>query len=82
MCIRDRDEYRQPLAAKGIGLSWTDEALGALCQKAEGGKFGARDLRRVIRKEVEDPLAEKMIAGERLAVVTVDAQQGQIALKV
>ena len=26
------DEYRQPLAAKGIGLSWTDEALGALCQ--------------------------------------------------
>ncbi len=76
------DEYRQPLAAKGIGLSWTDEALGALCQKAEGGKFGARDLRRVIRKEVEDPLAEKMIAGERLAVVTVDAQQGQIALKV
>ena len=76
------DEYRQPLAAKGIGLSWTDEALGALCQKAEGGKFGARDLRRVIRKEVEDPLAEKMIAGERLAAVTVDAQQGQIALKV
>ena len=45
-------EYKEPLAAKGIGLSWTEAALALLCEKAKGGKFGARDLRRVIRKEV------------------------------
>ncbi len=74
-------EYREPLAAKGIGLSWTDEALALLCAKAKGGKFGARDLRRVIRKEVEDAIAERLIAGEPLAAVTVDAEGEEIVLR-
>ena len=68
-------EYKEPLAAKGIGLSWTQEALELLCEKAQGGKFGARDLRRVIRKEVEDRLAEKLIGGELLDAVCVDAAE-------
>ncbi|WP_367926181.1 AAA family ATPase, partial [uncultured Ruthenibacterium sp.] len=34
------NEYKAPLAAKGIELSWTEAALEKLCQKAEGGKFG------------------------------------------
>ena len=74
-------EYKEPLAAKGIGLSWTDEALALLCEKAKGGKFGARDLRRVIRREVEDALASRIIAGELLAAVTVDAENGGIVLR-
>ncbi len=74
-------EYQEPLAAKGIGLSWTDAALTALCCKAEGGKSGARDLRRVIRKEVEDPLAEKIIAGQPLAAVEVDAEGEAVVLR-
>ena len=75
------EEYRAPLAAKGIGLSWTDEALDALCQKAQGGKFGARDLRRVIRKEVEDGIAEKLISGQLIASVKVDAEEEKIVLR-
>ena len=59
-------EYKEPLAAEGIGLSWTQAALALLCEKAKGGKFGARDLRRVIRKEVEDAIAGKIISGEPL----------------
>lgn len=74
-------EYKEPLAAKGIGLDWTEEALALLCEKAKGGKFGARDLRRTIRKEVEDGLAERIIAGEPLAAVTVDAEEGAIVLR-
>ena len=69
------------MAAKGIGLSWTDEALDALCQKAQGGKFGARDLRRVIRKEVEDGIAEKLISGQLIASVKVDAEEEKIVLR-
>ena len=75
-------EYKEPLAAKGIGLSWTEAALALLCEKAKGGKFGARDLRRVIRKEVEDPLSEMLISGKALTSVQVDAQDGAIVLRV
>ena len=74
-------EYKEPLAAKGVGLSWSDAALAVLCRKAEGGRSGARDLRRVIRKEVEDPLAEKIIAGQPLTAVAVDAEDGAIVLR-
>ena len=75
-------EYKAPLGEKGIGLSWTDGALALLCEKAKGGRFGARDLRRVIRKEVEDPLSEMLISGRALASVQVDAQDGAIVLRV
>ncbi len=73
-------EYKEPLAAKGIGLSWTEAALALLCEKAKGGKFGARDLRRVIRKEVEDAIAGKIISGELLTAIEVDTQDGDIVL--
>ena len=73
-------EYKEPLAAKGIGLSWTEAALALLCEKAKGGKFGARDLRRVIRKEVEDAIAGKIIRGEPLTAIEVDTQDGDIVL--
>ncbi|MEG2843142.1 MAG: ATP-dependent Clp protease ATP-binding subunit, partial [Ruthenibacterium sp.] len=56
-------EYKEPLDSKGVALTWTDAALTLLCKKASGGKFGARDLRRVIRKEVEDKIAEQIING-------------------
>ena len=73
-------EYKDPLAAKGVGLSWTEAALALLCEKAKGGKFGARDLRRVIRKEVEDAIAGKIISGEPLTASEVDTQDGDIVL--
>ena len=73
-------EYKEPLAAKGIGLSWTEAALALLCEKAKGGKFGARDLRRVIRKEVEDAIAGKIISGDPLTAIEVDTQDGDIVL--
>ena len=73
-------EYKEPLAAKGIGLSWTEAALALLCEKAKGGKFGARDLRRVIRKEVEEAIAGKITRGEPLTAIEVDTQDGDIVL--
>ncbi len=50
-----------PLEEKGITLRWTDEAAAILAQKAHGGKRGARDLRNVIRREVEDKIAEILV---------------------
>lgn len=74
------EEYREPLRAKGAELSYTPAALEALVQLAQGGRLGARDLRRVIRREVEDPLAERLLTGGLGAAVTLDAQNGKLVL--
>ena len=73
-------EYSAPLKAKGTELTWTDDALSLLCKKAEGGKFGARDLRRVVRREVEDKLAERIIAGTAPAALEIAAEGDSIVL--
>ena len=78
------DEYKPGMDAKGIAYSYTPAALKALVKKAEGGKFGARDLRRVIRKAVEDPAAERLIDGTLSSgsTLVVDAgENGEIILK-
>ena len=78
------DEYKAGMEAKGIAYSYTPAALKALVAKSQGGKFGARDLRRVIRKAVEDPAAEKLIdgalaSGSSLVVDADDA--GEVVLR-
>ena len=78
-----RDEYKPSREAKGFAYSYTPAALAALVHKSQGGKFGARDLRRVIRKAVEDPAAEKLIDGTLASgsTLVVDADEnGEIVL--
>ena len=72
------EEYRQPLQDKGITLSYTPATLQLLCAKASGGRFGARDLRRVIRKEVEDPIAELIVSGGTQSEICLDAADGKL----
>ena len=78
------DEYKPGMEAKGITYSYTPAALKALVQKSQGGRFGARDLRRTIRKAVEDPAAERLIDGTLASggTLVVDADEnGEIILK-
>ena len=78
------DEYKPSMDAKHIAYTYTPAALKALVAKSQGGKFGARDLRRVIRKAVEDPAAERLIDGTLAAggSLTVDADEnGEVVLK-
>ena len=78
------DEYKPGMKAKGIAYSYTPAALKALVQKSQGGRFGARDLRRTIRKAVEDPAAERLIDGTLASggTLVVDADEnGEIILK-
>jgi len=55
------DEMVEPLAEKSIIFKYDDKALNKIADKAFGGKFGARDIRKVIRKEVEDKVAAIII---------------------
>ena len=45
-------------------LTATDEALALLAEQGYDSDFGARPLRRVIQQRVEDPLSDRLLAGE------------------
>ena len=74
-------EYVKPMEQKGIALTWDDAALAVICEKADGGKFGARDIRRVIRKEVEDRIAEAIVDNIAISKVHVTAENGEIKVE-
>ena len=54
-------EYIDSLHEKGIDFAFDDKACKYLADKACNGQSGARDLRNLIRKEVEDKITEQMI---------------------
>ncbi len=54
-------ELKDPLAEKGIKFGWDDEAAALIAHKAYGKRSGARDLRTVIRKEVEDAISLRLV---------------------
>ena len=54
-------ELRDSLASRGLALVWTPEVRQLLCKKAFSITYGARNLRRVIQKELEDPISELII---------------------
>ena len=74
------NEMKSPLEEKHISLRYTNEALKTIAHKAYGQKLGARDIRRVIRNEVEDKIAELLIdKGEgAVSAVAISADNGEI----
>jgi len=54
-------ELRDSMAEKHIRLSWDESVLGFLSDKAFSIKFGARNLRRMIEKEIENPIASAIV---------------------
>ena len=76
-------ELKDPLAERGITLAWEPAVPPVLAQKAVGGKRGARDLRNVIRREVEDKLASYVVehGDTALQTVTLVTQNDTVTLK-
>ena len=54
-------ELKQSLSERGLELTWEDEVRSALVDKAYSVTYGARNLRRTIQKELEDPISERII---------------------
>ena len=54
-------ELKDNLAERGLTLLWTDELRSYLVKKAYSVTYGARNLRRTIQTELEDPISEKII---------------------
>ena len=56
------DELKTALAEKNIKLKYSSSALEYIAKNSYSRKYGARNMRRFIRANVEDPLAERIIA--------------------
>ena len=54
-------ELQESLSIRGLTLSWDDDLRRLLVKKAYSVTYGARNLRRTIQKELEDPISEAII---------------------
>ena len=54
-------ELQESLSTRGLTLSWDDDLRRLLVKKAYSVTYGARNLRRTIQKELEDPISEAII---------------------
>ena len=55
------EELKTSLSARGLTLTWDDSLRQLLVKKAYSVTYGARNLRRTIQRELEDPISEKII---------------------
>ena len=73
-------ELESSLNERGIDFICDDKALEIIVFKADGGKFAARDLRHIIRKEIEDKIAFIYTNSEEgsLKAFKVTAENGEV----
>ena len=71
------------LAEKGIGFEYDKALVDYLAEKGYSDKYGARNLRRLIQSEVEDKLAEVIVASYRDSIKKLSAkiENGTVVIK-
>ena len=76
-------QLRDTLAENNIRLTWDDSLVDYLIEDSFSVKFGARNLRRAIEKQVEDELANRIIAAweHPLSGAHVSAADGKILVQ-
>ena len=71
------------LAGRGLSLELSQAARGYLAEKGYDAAFGARPLKRVIQRDVQDVLAEEILQGKigDDCVIHVDMKNDSVFLK-
>ena len=75
-------ELKESLENRGLSFEWTDEVKMLLVSKAYSATYGARNLRRTIQKELEDPISEKIIDSFEMPISAVRADVENEQIKV
>jgi ATP-dependent Clp protease ATP-binding subunit ClpB len=77
------ERLQKLLADRKVGLSLTEAAKRYLAEKGFDPVYGARPLKRTIQRELQDPLAMKILQGEFSEgdKVQVDLRGGQLAFE-
>ena len=75
------EELKEAMAARGMTLAWDEDVISALVKKSYSETYGARSLRRTIQKDIEDAVAEAVVARRaKSAAVTLTAPDGEIRI--
>ena len=76
------DELKTSLSEKGFGFMYDDSVVDVLVKKSYSAAYGARNLRRCIQKELEDPMANLIIDAFENPITQLKAttEDGQIKL--
>ncbi len=76
------EELAQSISEKDIVFRWSDDVPGYLAEKSHGGQRGARDLRNLIRKEIEDGIANIIIdsVDTEISAIAAEVMEGKIIL--
>ena len=76
-------ELKQSLQARGLDISWNDELRHYLVKKAFSTVYGARNLRRTIQRDLEDPISEKIIDSfeKPISSIRIRVENEQITLE-
>lgn len=75
-------ELSEVLRDKDINFTYTDEAAALIAERSYSRKFGARNMRRYIQKNVEDRLAELIIADyeREITQARLSVRDGELAI--
>ena len=76
------DELKASLQEKAITFTYDDALVALLTKKSYSRTYGARNLRRTIQKELEDPMASRIIDSYETPVTQVKAteEDGEVKL--
>jgi ATP-dependent Clp protease ATP-binding subunit ClpB/ATP-dependent Clp protease ATP-binding subunit ClpC len=75
-------ELEKVLLEKGLKFSWTFDVLDVLVKESYSVEYGARNLRRCIQKNLEDPIATKIIESYLSPISSLEAlvEDGKIVI--
>ena len=74
-------ELKDSLTARGLTLTWDDDLRQLLVKKAFSTVYGARNLRRTIQRELEDPISEAIIDSFEHPISTIHIRVENEAVK-
>ena len=76
------NETKEAMSYKGIDFAFSDKICKCLANRAENGKSGARELRGIIRREIEDKIVDLLISGETINIssISVDCKENKIII--
>ena len=77
-------ELRENMERKNIALTWDDSLVDHLVREGYSVTYGARNMRRLIQKQVEDQIAEGIIArrGESSSQIMLSAENGKVEVRI
>lgn len=83
ICFKIIDGLRARLKQRDITLEITQEAMDKLVEEGYSEAYGARPLKRVVQRRIDDRLSDELLAGHVLSgeEVTVEVKDGELSFR-